>query len=86
MCGNEDGSGVAVDQSILYDSCIHASNQCSSAACIRDYVRDAFDDRVYKFCPHSKNIMVTAESWNSWAYGLKYKYVPPYNCIAYCTP
>lgn len=51
-----------------------------------NYVRDAFIDRLYKFCPHQMNLMVTSGSWSSYAYGLEYYSGNPYDCVAYCVP
>ena len=87
MCGMYDGNGEKVNYSILSTACLNASNRCYSTGCMRDYIVDAFNDRLYKFCPHGMNLLVTRESWSSWAYGLEYtKPDSETYCVAYCTP
>merc|ERR1712136_306084 len=85
QCGYHDGSNQ-VNSSVLSTSCSNALRNCYSASCVRDYVKGAFDDRIYKFCPNNMNLLVTAESWASWAYGLAYYTSSTYDCVAYCVP
>ena len=81
MCGEHDRSNK-VNYSILATSCSNALENCSSATnsafCVRDYVVDAFHDRLYKFCPNEMNLLVTAGDWASYAYGLEYYSSSPY--------
>ena len=84
MCANQDGNKV--NRSILSTACLNAYNRCTYASCMRDYIRDAYYDRLYKFCPHGMNLLVTPQNWASWAYGLEYVKNGDYYCIAYCTP
>ena len=91
MCAETNSNVEKVDKSILTTSCSNAMKNCSSDDCIRDYVNDAFTNRLYKAC-HSKHmgIMITPHYWGSFAYGLEYvKGVAAngksYNCIAYCS-
>ena len=84
MCGYPDYY-ESVDESILSTSCSKAMQQCSSSSCVRNYVRDAFQDRLYKFCKSDRmNLLVTAGSWTYSAYGHGSYYGNPYACIAYC--
>ena len=84
MCGYKDVNHP-VDQSILSTSCSKAIDQCTSVSCVRDYVRDAFQDRLYKFCYNDRmNLMVTSGSWSYSAYGHASYSGYPYTCIAYC--
>ena len=83
LCGNKDGNKVSY--STLSTSCSNAMRNCSSASCVSDYVWNAFNDRLYKFCSNSMNVLVTAHGWGSWAYGLEYYDGAEYYCIAYCT-
>ena len=86
MCGYKDTSH-SVNKSTLSTSCTNAMKQCSSATCVRDYVRHAFEDRLYKFCSTNRmNLLVTSYSWAASAYGLGYHSDYPYDCIAYCEP
>ena len=87
MCGSKDGK---VDKSILTTSCSNAMKNCSSVGCIRDYVRDAFDSRLYKACDSTyMDIMITPHYSGWFAYGLEYvngvaANGKTYDCIAYC--
>ena len=77
-----------IEYSTFQTSCNNAKNNCSTASCIRDYVRDAYLDGLFKFCPDRfrMNLMVTAGSWASWANLLEYVSGNPFDCIAYCIP
>ena len=92
MCGNYDGY-QHVSKSVLTASCSNAYNKCLSqntsqptVVCMRDYVKDAFKNGSYKFCPYNMNLMVTPQVWAAMAYGLEYSIEGLNYCIAYCTP
>ena len=89
MCGGRDSKIRKVDKSILTTSCSNAMKNCSSDECIKEYVSDAFDNRLYKFCDSNMDVMITPHKWGSFAHGLEYvKGVAAngksYSCIAYC--
>ena len=89
MCAERDSDAGKVDKSILTTSCTNAMKNCSSAECIKDYVTDAFNDRLYRFCDsNTMNVMITPHKWGSYASGLEYVNVTDneksYACIAYC--
>ena len=89
MCGKRDSNVGKVDKSILTTSCSNAMKNCSSDNCIKDYVKDAFENRLYKFCNSGFNVMITPHNWGSFAYGLEYvrglaANEKSYYCIAYC--
>ena len=84
MCGVREQT--IVNDSILATSCQNAFNNCSNLECVRDYIRDNFDNRRHKFCPNRMNLLVTSGDWAKYAFGVKYASVNPYECIAYCTP
>ena len=87
MCGEKSSN---VDKSILTTSCSNAMKNCSSAGCIRNYVKEAFENRLYKACDSKyMDIMITPHKWGSFAYGLEYvngvaANGKKYDCIAYC--
>lgn len=84
MCGYKDENN-SVNESILSTSCSNAMKQCHSAYCVEQYVKDAFYDRFYKFCPTTHmNLLVTDSSWAGNGYGIGYHSGYPYDCIAYC--
>ena len=90
MCGERNSKVGKVDESILTTSCSNAMKNCSSAMCLKNYVRDAFDNRLYGFCDSNlMNIMITPHEWGSYTYGLEYVNVvaneKSYTCIAYCS-
>ena len=89
MCAKKDSKDGKVDKSILATSCSNAMKNCSSDNCIREYVKDAFRNRLYKFCNSDFNVMITPHNWGSFAYGLEYvrglaANEKSYYCIAYC--
>ena len=82
MCGIDDHD--IVSESILSKSCTNAYNKCGpSVDCMRDYIRDAFEDRLYRFCPNRMNLIVTPQymAWHGW---IKYAQAGGYYCAAYC--
>ena len=83
MCGIRESNRV--NKSILTTSCENAMASCSNVNCVRDYVRDNFNNRRYKFCPNRMNMLVTAGDWAKWAYGFEYV-SGKYDCMAYCVP
>ena len=95
MCAETNSNVEKVDKSILTTSCSNAMKNCSSDDCIKDYVRDAFANRLYKACDSKyMDIMITPHEWggyhDSYAYGLEYvKGVAAneksYYCLAYCS-
>ena len=85
MCGNQDSKNN-VSYSTLKTSCSNAHRNCSSASCIKDYVKNAHADGLYKFCGKGMDIMITPHGWASWAKGLEYYHGGEYYCVAYCTP
>ena len=54
-------------------------------------MNDAFDGRLYQYCPNRQNLFVTHHPWAAYAYGLGY-YVgytqagKGFYCVAYCVP
>ena len=87
MCGQRDWRHH-INSSILEDSCLHAEAKCgdSSPDCYVDYINDAFDERLFKFCRNDMNLMITPNDSASWSLvnGIDYFKLSNYWCIAYC--
>ena len=64
MCGERNSKVGKVDESILTTSCSNAMKNCSSAMCLKNYVRDAFDNRLYGFCDSNLMNIMNHNLWS----------------------
>ena len=85
MCGRRDTNNK-IDSAIFKTSCSKAVESCGTATCAREYMKDAFKDRLYKFCGSDMNFIVTPHFWSAWAYSpsLAKHTSGGYHCVAFC--